>query len=235
MDMAATSAGFEQRTRRQAGIALVLALIAGYVDAYALANFNVFASFMSGNTTQSGLFVGQGHWLGAVLHLVPIPLFVVGVFLGTFLLEGNRRHGARWLCSFVAACLAASILLAYAGPWAVWCSIVLLSVGMGVMNTAITHVGPQRVSLGFVTGDLNSIGQHLALAARGSVLAHSAGAGDTHLRRAAVLGGIWAAFFLGAVLSGASVVYVGKWTLIPPVVVLLVLAVWDVPRTEIEH
>ncbi len=190
---------------------------------------------MSGNTTQAGLYVGQGHWLGAVLHLVPIPLFVLGVFLGTFLLEGNRRHPARWLCSFIAMCLAASIPMAYAGPWAVWCSIVLLSVAMGVMNTAITRVGQQRVSLGFVTGDLNSIGQHLALAARGTALADSEAQGDTHLRRAAVLGAIWAAFFVGAVLSGAGVLYVGKWTLVPPIVVLLVLAMWDVAGGEVER
>jgi uncharacterized membrane protein YoaK (UPF0700 family) len=50
-----------------------------------------------------------------------------------------------------------------------------------------------------------------------------------------VLAGIWASFFVGAMFSGASMLFVGKWTLIPPIVVLLLLALCDVPRAEVDH
>ena len=41
--------------------ALVRALISGYVDSYALLNFGVFVSFMTGNTTTGGLSAGQSN------------------------------------------------------------------------------------------------------------------------------------------------------------------------------
>ena len=44
----------------QGGLAAILALIAGYVDAYTFLNYQVYGSFMSGNTTQTGLQAGQG-------------------------------------------------------------------------------------------------------------------------------------------------------------------------------
>ena len=38
---------------------------------------------MSGNTTQTGLQAGQGKLGLAAYNLLPIPLFVAGVFLGS--------------------------------------------------------------------------------------------------------------------------------------------------------
>jgi len=35
---------------------------------------------------------------------------------------------------------------------------------MGIMNTTVTRVGQQSVSLAYVTGSLNNLAQHLALA-----------------------------------------------------------------------
>src|SRR5579872_5746629 len=98
-----------QTTRAQGVLAGLLALTAGYVDAYALLNYDVFASFMSGNTTEAGLHAGLGRLSDAVYHGLPIPLFVMGVFLGTFLLHATQRHPMRWVCGLVAALLIASL------------------------------------------------------------------------------------------------------------------------------
>ena len=38
--------------------------IAGYVDAYTFLNYQVYGSFMSGNTTQAGLNAGRGDLAG---------------------------------------------------------------------------------------------------------------------------------------------------------------------------
>ncbi len=40
---------------------------------------------MSGNTTQTGLQAGDGKFAEAGHNLLPIPLFVIGIFLGTLL------------------------------------------------------------------------------------------------------------------------------------------------------
>jgi uncharacterized membrane protein YoaK (UPF0700 family) len=213
-----------QTTRAQGALAGLLALIAGYIDAYALLNYDVFASFMSGNTTESGLHAGLGRLADAGHYMLPIPIFVIGVALGTLLLHGTLRQPLRWICALVAALLVISLLGATRAFLPAWFCVVCLSLAMGTMNTTVTQIGSQAVSLGFVTGDLNNIGRHLALALRRLPVADSQGAWDTHLRRAVLLASIWAAFFCGAIIAGAAMPRFGAMVLIPPIVALLVVA-----------
>ena len=217
----------QKSARVQGGQAAVLALIAGYIDSYTLLNYKVYASFMSGNTTQTGLGAGQGRLAEAAHHLLPIPLFLIGVFVGTFLLLGGLRHPLRRLCGLVAALLSASLAAAYLDPLPGWFIIILLSLAMGVMNSTITHVGGQSVSLGFVTGDLNNLSRHLALAARRMPVSDAQGSWDTHGWRAVVLGCVWASFLMGALLAGAAMAFFGHSILLPPTLILLVLALCD--------
>jgi len=78
--------------RQQRRLAIGLALIAGYVDAYALLAYGVYVSFMSGNTTQSGSAIGQGRLLVALPSAVAILFFVVGAFAGTWLTKSRLRN-----------------------------------------------------------------------------------------------------------------------------------------------
>jgi uncharacterized membrane protein YoaK (UPF0700 family) len=206
----------KETPRVQVGLAAVLALIAGYIDSYTLLNYNVYASFMSGNTTLTGLRAGEGRLAEAGHNLLPIPLFVIGIFVGTFLLHSSLRHPLRPLCGLVAVLLSASLAAVYLDPRTGWFSIILLSLAMGVMNTTITHVGRQSVSLGFVTGDLNNLGRHLALGARRVPVSDSQGSWDTHGLRAAILAGVWSAFLVSALLvvAGFSVWYVSLFYLL---------------------
>jgi uncharacterized protein DUF1275 len=57
---AARGSGGATSLTAQEALAAVLALIAGYVDAYTFLNYQVYGSFMSGNTTQTGLQPGRG-------------------------------------------------------------------------------------------------------------------------------------------------------------------------------
>jgi uncharacterized membrane protein YoaK (UPF0700 family) len=209
--------------RVQGRLAAVLALICGYIDAYTLLNYKVYASFMSGNTTQTGLGAGQGKLADAGHHFLPIPFFVIGIFLGTYLL--NTR--LRWLWGLVAALLAGGLGAAFLDPVPGWVSIGLFSMAMGIMNLTITQVGGQKVSLGFVTGDLNNLSRHLAQAVKGDPLSDSRGPWDTHWWRAGVLASVWGSFLLGGLLSGIGMTYFGAWVLLPPTLILLTLAVFE--------
>ena len=82
-------------------------------------------------------------------------------------------------------------------PDAAWPGIIALSLAMGIMNTSVTSVGPQKINLGYVSGTLNSLARHLALAAREMPLLDATGPQDTHARRAALLAGIWTSFVRG--------------------------------------
>jgi uncharacterized membrane protein YoaK (UPF0700 family) len=97
---------------------------------------------------------------------------------------------------------------------------------MGLMNNTLSRVGAEAVSLTFVTGTLNRLGSHLALAVKRAVPEDAEGSWDTHLRRATLLARIWAGFLIGAVLCGAATRYCGEWVLLPPAVVLLALALF---------
>ena len=197
-----------------------LALISGYVDSYTLLKFGVFASFMSGNTTTGGSQAGQAKFAGAGHSLLPIPFFLLGIFVGTLVGQADQRRQLHRLLALVAALLAIGTAAAY-WAWPGWLSILILSTAMGVLNTSITHVGGQTVSLGFVTGDLNSLAQHAALGIKGAPLPQAQGSWDTRWARATVLATVWTAFLGGAILGTALVSRLAAWTLLVPCVMLL--------------
>jgi uncharacterized membrane protein YoaK (UPF0700 family) len=201
------------------------ALIAGYVDSYALMKFGVYASFMTGNTTSAGLFAGQHNWRRAGHSLLPIPCFLVGIMLGTLLTRSgdHRDRGLARVSALVAAMLGVATAAAYLA-WPAWLGVVILSIAMGLMNTSIVRVGTQAVSLGFMTGDLNSMAQHLALGMKRAPVPEAQGAWDTHWWRAALLAGLWTTFLCGAVLGTVLALRFAFWTLLPAAGMLLILS-----------
>ena len=202
------------------------ALISGYVDSFTLLNFGVYASFMSGNTTSAGLHAGYAKFALAGHSLLPIPFFVLGIFIGTLLVLANPHRELPRHSFLVAALLTFDIALIYF-RWPGWLSITVLSTAMGLMNTSITHVGGQAVSLGFVTGDLNNFAQRLAMGIRRDPVPLRQGSWDNHWWRAALLAGIWTAFLIGAALGAALASRFTMWALLPPVLILLVFGVLE--------
>ena len=95
--------------RSERKLAICLALIAGYVDAYGLIALGVYVSFMSGNTTQTGLLTGQGKVVAALPSALAIVFFLAGVVAGTWLMLSGLRHSRRLLFGVVAALLAVPI------------------------------------------------------------------------------------------------------------------------------
>jgi uncharacterized membrane protein YoaK (UPF0700 family) len=210
--------------------ALARVLIAGYVDAYALLNFGVFASFMTGNTTTGGMYAGKGDLAAAGHSLLPIPFFLLGILAGTLLVHTDRRIAQRAISIVVAAMLTLAVAGAYLA-WPGWPGIMLLSTAMGVLNTSVTQVGGQPVSLGFMTGDLNNLARHLAQGILREPVPQAENPQDTHWRRAALLGSLWVCFLVGAVLGAALASRVAVWTLLLPAALLLLLALLE-PATD---
>lgn len=103
-------------TRGAGMLVVMLALVAGYLDAYAVLNLKVFCSFMSGNTTLVGLHTGQGFLLQAWHNLLPILCFVTGVVAGSLLYAGQTPRTVKGRCRLVAALLAGAGMQ-FAGKW----------------------------------------------------------------------------------------------------------------------
>ncbi|MEI9887130.1 MAG: YoaK family protein [Rhizomicrobium sp.] len=214
----------QQAARRQEFTAMALAAIAGFVDAYGIVRYGTYLSFMSGNTTQAGYHTGLGDFAVLPLLLTGIAGFLLGSFAGNYYGHPFGRLTRRLTLSLIAVALAFALGHALIGLSPKLLSVAVLSFAMGAMNTSLPSVGKQAVNLTFVTGTLNRLGTHLALAARGAPLSDSDGAWDTHARRALWLAGIWAGFLLGAVLSGAVTALAGPWALLAPIGALLLLA-----------
>ena len=208
-------------------LAVTLAMIAGFLDAYGMITYRTYLSFMSGNTTQAGYEIGQGKF-GPALYsvLLAIAFFVCGSFAGALLerlgktdsAAGVRDHRER---------LALIIGLAQIGFSFNWVSIAPISFAMGAMNTALSQVGDKSMSLTFVTGTLSRIGIQLALAVKRSLSPTAGDREDSHARRALQLAAIWAGFLIGALLSGAATPRFGVWALLFPMLALSALAAFD--------
>jgi uncharacterized membrane protein YoaK (UPF0700 family) len=204
--------------------AICLATVAGYTDGYGLRQFNTFVSFMSGNTTSAGVYLGERKFHSALPEAVAILSFVVGTFLGHWILVGKYRYSHRIVLFTSAAFMTVFVILNLRVAFVAEVGIALLSVSMGIMNPAVARIGAESVNLTFVTGALNKLGGHLALAARATTPPDAQGSWDTHLRRAGLEGGLWFAFCAGAVLAGFVTKRAGGFELIPAVGILLFFA-----------
>ena len=213
--------------RGQEWRACTLALIAGYADAYGFIHYQAYVSFMSGNTTQSGLSLGRAAWTLAAPTMVAIASFVAGVFAGTLLASTRAGQSSRSRFGLVAAIMAGVIVATVRASLPIDLGIMLLSIAMGIMNTTLSQVGGEAVALGYVSGTLNALARHLALACRRAPLLGAQGPWDTHGRRALLLSGVWLAFLTGAALSTAASVHFGVWVLAVPIAVLAVFAALD--------
>ena len=206
---------------------MCLALIAGYVDAYGLSAFGTYVSFMSGNTTQVGSMTGRGRLVEAVPPALAILFFVCGSCAGTYLTHSRLRHSRRLLFGVVAALLAATAAVSRFGPAEVTAGIATISFSMGIMNTILPRIGAESVSLTFMTGDLNRIGSHVALAFKGVPLPDTQGPWDTQLHRAGLLASLWGSFLIGALISAAMISHLGVWVLVLPCLILVALALFS--------
>jgi len=214
-------------TQVQWAVAIFLALIAGYVDGYGLLFLGVYVSFMSGNTTFTGLRSGQQDFHAALAPAIAIVFFATGSFLGNLLTQSRLRYSHRLIFGLIAGLFATIVGLERHGPWNAPAEIAMLSLAMGMMNPALSRIGAEVVTVTFMTGTLMRIGSHLASAAGRKPLPGAQGPGDSHLARAGIEASIWAGFLVGAVLSGIAGSHFRIWVLLPPCFVMIGLGLFS--------
>jgi len=212
-------------------------MMAGYLDGYGFFFLKTYVSFMSGNTTSSGLKIGQGDFHAAIPSAIAIVFFATGSFLGNMSTQSKLRHSHRLVFGLIATLLAIVSILQWSGVSQVNFEIVFLCLSMGMANPALSKIGAEAVSVTFVTGSLSRLGGYLASAAAGKPLKEPQGPiatplfreiADSHLSRAWVEATIWCAFLVGAVLSGiAGSSDFRMWALLPPFVVMLALSLFS--------
>jgi len=218
---------YSRKTRLQWAGAIFCAVVAGYLDGYGLLFLKTYVSFMSGNTTSTGVMIGSAKFGAASHAALAVICFLAGSFFGSLLAQSKARHIHRVGFALVAVLLGAAAGLEWNGPGNAAFEIALLCLAMGVVNPILTKIGVEPVSLTFVTGLLNRIGGHLASAAGQKPLTDSNREGDSHLRRAGLDATVWLGFIGGAVLAGMLLPSVRAWALLPPCAVMVLLGVFS--------
>src|SRR3954470_12545333 len=92
-------------TRRQEAVvlrAVILALIAGYVDTVGYVHFNAFAGLMTGNTIFLGIEFATGQYGKAIFHGVIIFACLIGVIVARIKMRAGFNS---WLALTVASAL----------------------------------------------------------------------------------------------------------------------------------
>jgi hypothetical protein len=99
----------EEVAELQEWLAVGLAMIAGFLDAYGVITYDTYVSFMSGNTTQAGYRTAQGDYWATAHSALAIVFFVGGSFAGALLAHSAVRRIQRLVFGVVAASLASII------------------------------------------------------------------------------------------------------------------------------
>jgi uncharacterized membrane protein YoaK (UPF0700 family) len=212
----------EPTTRREAvaearGLALagLLAALAGIVDAIGYLHLSgLFVSYMSGNSTQLAVALGQANLDEARTIAELIALFVLGAAAGQVLADLGGRWDMTWVLTSVAMLLTIAALLATAAEPMVF--------AMGALNAAMHRAGNIPVSLTFVTGVLVRFGQ---------------GLGDFLTRRTTGWKWLmqiapWVGLIAGATFGGATYLRIGAAAIWVPVGLAGLLAVYSAAIPE---
>lgn len=205
-----------------AAVAMVLLAVAGWVDAAGYLQLGgLFVSFMSGNSTQLGVGLGQGQWLPAAEAAAVIGVFVLGAFAGELVAISTGARHRRVVLLIEAVLLATALLLPH--PRGEFSAAALpMALALGMQNASLHRVGTRRVSLTYITGTLVRFGQQVA-----AQIAGHGERGAWHNDLAA-----WLAMVSGAVAGAIAFANIELKCLVVPAVVLIVLAVISGPQTD---
>lgn len=164
--------------------ATTLALVAGFADAYGYLGWRVFAANMTGNTVIFAISVLR-NTEQMRLALTLILLFFSGAILGRAIMERLRSHVTLY---------AEAGLLAVASFVPRDATLPVISLAMGLQNSALSAFAGVAANTSFLSGDYTKLGQVIA------DIAVRRGTGRD-LRTIAILWPLIVAYALGAVVS----------------------------------
>jgi uncharacterized membrane protein YoaK (UPF0700 family) len=188
--------------------AITLALIAGYVDTVGYLHFNAFAGLMTGNTIFLGIEFATQKYDLAIFHGVIILAFLVGVIVARMKMRAGLNS---WI-----ALTAASALLVICSFTERTIAAILLSLAMGIQNSAANRFNGVALNTVFITGNLQKLGEELVT----WIWPSKDGAAR---QGATIFAFVWLAYAVGAVLGAVAVNFMGKPLFIPAIVLPFIM------------
>lgn len=197
-------------SRREVGLAALLAASAGFVDAAGFIHFGGwFVAFMTGNSTRAAASLAAFSLEGFLAAFALIAAFLAGVVTASLLRRAVPSRPAATVCALVGLLLL--------GAWASVepagvLTAPLLSLAMGALNSVFERDGEVSIGLTYMTGTLVKLGQQIAAALAGG---RRTGAGRYFL--------LWASLTAGSLAGGLGYLAVGLDCL--PAAAAVILAV----------
>lgn len=234
-----------------------MAWVAGFVDVVGwLAMYHIYTSHMTGNTAALGVDLAQRNWTEAMGHAWPLLPFVIGLTFGATTTAWARRM--HWHSSFSIALVTELVLLlcfvwlgtrySLRGQPLVSSSLQfyfllsLPSAAMGLQTVTVTRVAGLRVYTTYLTGSLTKFAEAIAHYAfwfydrtRGRFGSRFSKAvritpRQRYAQHAALTGGLWVAYLLGAFSAVPLKQRYSLFALFFPITVLSIATVIDLLR-----
>ncbi len=229
----------DDETKRGAEhMARLLAAVGGYVDAVGfVALFQLFIAHQSGNSAGLGVALGAGTWSAAWPRGVAIGAYLVGIALGTLLVEVARWRGARSTGVVVAAAELAALGAAFGVgaatshashispaatvPYAT--AAACLAGAMGLQTVMLRRVGRRTVRTTFVTGVLTDFAETFVV----SWFRRDRLERWRLVRLSGLLGSVWLLYLGGAVAGGVAQRNWSFESLAVPIALVTGVSVWE--------
>lgn len=203
--MSADPSADELRAGRVA--AAMLALVAGFADAYGYLGWHLFGANMTGNTVifAISLFSSPER---AGLPLMLIVLFFAGSILGRLIVERFSSYNGLY---------AEAGLLVVAALAPRHATLPVISLAMGLQNTALGTFAGVAANTSFLSGDYTKLGQVIADLAlhRGT---------ESDRQAISIIWPLIVAYALGALISASMSTIPLRLLLVVPVVAILAFA-----------
>ena len=224
--------------------AWLLAGVGGWVDAVGFVMLgHLFTANMSGNSVQFAAYFGLGELGRGWPCLLAIPVFMVGIFLGTVMMAPRPGSGRAWwqakrpvrrvyeVEALLLAGLAAALWVKtgrgeMTNPGVAGTAEVLALLAMGLQNATVRRVGNINLNTTYITNLLQACAQQAArawLAGR----AGNAAAGAVSRKESWLAGRLWVTYAAGALIGAAGVIAGGPWTVLVPAAGLVAVAAGD--------
>lgn len=205
-------------------LALVLAFIAGGINAGGFIAVGRYTSHMTGYVSETADHVALADWAVVGVGLVAVAAFLTGAALSAVLIHWARRHTIRNQYALPLS-IEALLLLVFGAvgiaaggrPGFALVAAPLLCVLMGLQNATITKLSGARMRTTHVTGVVTDMGIEMGKAAYRHARADR--------RKLILLTGVLLAFFFGGVVGALGFGRLGYGFTIPLAVLLLVCAV----------
>lgn len=209
---------------------------------------HLFVAHMSGNSAKLGAALGRADLAAAAPVAAAVGLFVLGIALGSALVELGRRRGRAGPVPLVlgseVALLVGLVLVGELaaggrhpapGGGTFYAMAALAVVAMGLQTSALQRVGGRTVRTTYVSGVLTNLARQSVAYAFGRLdRCHGAGrAPDDHDARRGILllAAIWLCYAAGGTTGGFTDHLWRLWSLALPVAALAALVLAELRRT----